>query len=126
MDRVLNKIRAFRMKKGFSHAFMANQLNISTSSYQKIETHETKLNIATFYKIAKILELDVVNLLDVSEEKIERTEISPEIMESENNANIHKQYQKHIEEIETKYGLLLRDREELITVLKQMLEKITG
>ena len=54
MVNVINKIREFRKKKGYSHEYMAHELNMSQVAYSKIEKSETKLSVERLYRIAEI------------------------------------------------------------------------
>ncbi len=60
---------AFRIKKRrnemqYSQEYMANQLGISQPAYANLENGETKLNTKRLEKIAEILEIDMIDLLD--------------------------------------------------------------
>ena len=57
------KIKNIRTKKGFSQEFMADQLNISQSTFHYIETGKSKLNIDLLQKITSILEVDLCEFL---------------------------------------------------------------
>jgi len=63
MNRIVSKnIRKFRDLKGFSQEYMAEQLNLSQSSYAKIENNHTKLTVDKLNEISKILEVNIANL----------------------------------------------------------------
>lgn len=47
MKEVLRKIKVLRSIRGYSYENMAEELNISTSAYRKIEKNETKLTTQT-------------------------------------------------------------------------------
>lgn len=54
---IIHKIRNYRKNKGYSHDFMALELNISPSTYTKIERNEVKLSLERFLQISQILEV---------------------------------------------------------------------
>jgi len=60
------KIRRAREQKGYSQEFIASQLDITQASYARIESQEIKLSIDRLQKIADVLDMDVLSLLDSS------------------------------------------------------------
>lgn len=60
---VLKKIKEIRKQKGLNQKEMAEKLNISISSYQKIEQGILVLSLNRFLEICMILEIDSYNLL---------------------------------------------------------------
>lgn len=63
IDKVLSEIRKKRKELNYSQEYLAFLLNISQSSYNKIENGTTELTVNTLYEIAKILEFDVEELV---------------------------------------------------------------
>ena len=63
MEEILQQIKDIRNVKGFSYEYMANELDISTSAYRKIESNETKLTVERLFQIAEILQTPVDKLL---------------------------------------------------------------
>ena len=59
MEIVVEKIKDIRKNKGYSHEYMAHELDISQVAYSKIEKLETKLSVERLFKIAEILEVKV-------------------------------------------------------------------
>ncbi len=76
------KIRYFRDKKGYSQEYMAQKLDISTKTYNSLETEKTKVSLEKVQKIAKLLEIDWLELLSYGE-KI--TQINTGDVEGDNN-----------------------------------------
>ncbi len=58
------KIRKRRNEMQYSQEYMASQLGISQPAYANLENGETKLSTKRLEKIAKILEVDLIDLLD--------------------------------------------------------------
>lgn len=56
------KIKQFREQKRYSQLYMANQLNISQSSYNKIENGQSQLSLDKFYQICKIFNISMDEL----------------------------------------------------------------
>ncbi len=76
------KIRHFRDLKGYSQEYMAQKLNISTKTYNSLETEKTKVSLEKVQKIAKLLGIDYLELLSYGE-KI--TQINTGDIEGNNN-----------------------------------------
>lgn len=70
MENVLEKIKEYRKKKGYSYEVMAHELNTSPAAYRKIETNQTKLTVERLQQIATILEAKIEDLLDIKADKI--------------------------------------------------------
>lgn len=65
MKKIIEKIKEIRIEKGYSHEYMALELDISQVAYSKLEKLETKLSVERLYKIAEILEVKVGDILDI-------------------------------------------------------------
>jgi transcriptional regulator with XRE-family HTH domain len=57
-------IRHIRELKRWKQDYMASQLGISQKAYSKIENGETNISVNRIIEIAKILEVDVADLLN--------------------------------------------------------------
>lgn len=57
------KIRMVRTLKGYSQEYMAQRLGIAQNTYSKIETDHTKLTTDTLQKIAEILEISPMDIM---------------------------------------------------------------
>jgi XRE family transcriptional regulator, regulator of sulfur utilization len=69
------KIRFARLAKGFSQENMADFLGISTTAYGDIERNKTELTISRAKKLANILKISMLELL-------EEEMISPTVIEN--------------------------------------------
>ena len=65
-----NKIKHFRLLKGFSQEKMAELLDITPKSYGNIERDITDANISRLLQIAEVLEVSLPKLLDFDVSKI--------------------------------------------------------
>jgi transcriptional regulator with XRE-family HTH domain len=63
-----DSIRKFRELRGYSQDYMAHKLEISQGSYAKIENGSTNITVDRLQKIAEILEIDIINLLNNSKQ----------------------------------------------------------
>lgn len=61
---IATKIRTIREAKNYSQFYMAYKLNISQNTFSKIELGHVKLTVARLIEIARILEIDVPDLLN--------------------------------------------------------------
>ncbi len=59
-----DKIRTFREVRQLSQEEMANQMNMSTSGYAKIERGDTKLHLDKLQQIADVLGVSSLDLMD--------------------------------------------------------------
>lgn len=57
-----DKIRAFRIMRGFSQEYMAEKLNVAQNTYSKYENNAEKLPFETLEKIADVLGVSVVDI----------------------------------------------------------------
>lgn len=60
---ILDKIKCLRKKHGYSHEYMAERLHMSTSAYQRHESGDAKLELDWLQAVAKVLEIDLIELL---------------------------------------------------------------
>jgi transcriptional regulator with XRE-family HTH domain len=126
-----NKIKHFRLLRGFSQEKMAELLGISPKSYGNIERNITDVNLSRLQQIADTLKVSLPKLLDFDEKNI--------IQGNYNTANIqgsvlhpsaqdqHLAYalekaQLEIAHLNEKINFLMRENEylnEIITLSKQ-------
>ena len=57
-----NKIRALRMLRGFSQEYMADKLEITQTTYSRIETNQQKLTAEMLEKLSSILGVSVTDI----------------------------------------------------------------
>lgn len=62
-------IRKFRVSKGWDQAFMASKLDITRSSYSKIESGSTDVNLSRLEQVAFILDVKLIELLSFDPEQ---------------------------------------------------------
>lgn len=61
------KIKFFRLSKNLTQAYLADELEIDTGNYSRLERGETKISIERLTKIAQILEVELSFLLGDSD-----------------------------------------------------------
>lgn len=63
------KIRLLRHQKGWSQEEVARRLEISIPAFSKIETGITDINVSRLEQVAKLFDMNVVQLLTYNEEE---------------------------------------------------------
>ena len=63
------KFKILRQKRGLNQMAMAELLDISIPAYSKLETGITDPNFSRIHQIAKIHEIDVLQLLNIGEDE---------------------------------------------------------
>jgi transcriptional regulator with XRE-family HTH domain len=124
MENVVNKIREFRTKKGYSHETMAHELHMSQPAYSKIEKNETKLSVERLFEIAKILETPVEQFLEINPNNIYHQTITDNSVGYQEVQNLYQDNKDKTDKIELLFEARLKDKDELIVHLKKMLEKL--
>ena len=68
--KVHDKIRTMRELRHWSKEEMAARLSMSTNGYAKLERGETRLNIPKLEQIARVLDVDLNDLMAISERSV--------------------------------------------------------
>lgn len=68
MNSITERIREIRSGRSISQEYMANELGIDTSSYHRLERGTSPLSVTRLGEIARILEVDVVQLIGTKEQ----------------------------------------------------------
>lgn len=68
--KINEKIRELREKHHLSQEEMAEKMNISSSAYGKFERAETRLTITKLEQIAEIFNINIIELINTSCEKL--------------------------------------------------------
>lgn len=127
-----DKIREFRTRKGLTQEVVADKLKMSLSNYAYIEQGKVNVNIPKLEKIAKVLEVDIFELLSIGEKNVfyipQNTENGVNNGYVINNT-LPQEYLHQIEKLnlqlnakDEKIAALetrIKDLEEIITFLKQ-------
>ena len=120
MEKIIKKIAEIRSKKGFSYENMAQDLDLSTSAYRKIETGETKLTVERLVDISKILETPLNDLLDTESQKNFNQEIRENATgyQAVDNENIYYEYSEVSKKLIEVYEQQIKDMKAEIEHLK--------
>lgn len=122
MEVIIEKIKEYRKKKGFSHENMAEELHISQAAYSKIEKNETKLTVDRLYQIAEILEAPVYELLDASPNNIyNQQNFYDASVGYQDIQNLYQENKDKTEKIESLYEERLKDKDKMIQQLQDII-----
>jgi transcriptional regulator with XRE-family HTH domain len=67
VKRVASNIRKIREYRNYTQEYLAAKLRISQNAYSKIELGHTRITIDRLFRIAGILEVDTIVILDIDE-----------------------------------------------------------
>ena len=125
MKKIIDKIKEIRTDKGYSHEYMALELDISQVAYSKLEKLDTKLSVERLYKIAEILEVKVGDILDIQPNnqfnQINR-ESSTGYLQHQEIQNMYQENKEQNEKIIALYEERIKDKDLLIEQLQKMLK----
>ena len=115
-DTIAKNIRKYREIKGYSQEYVAHQLNINQASYAKLENNSTKITIDRLFSIAKLLETEISEILDLKNQTI--------FNQTDNEiANAFGKVEHYYQENKEVYQELLKAKDEQIKLLKELLGK---
>ena len=113
-DTIAKNIRKYRELKGFSQEYMAHQLSVNQSTYAKMENSSTKITIDKLFSVAKLLETDVSEILDLKNQTIYNQDLK-------DNSVGHQQVENLYQENKEVYQELLKAKDEQIALLKEQI-----
>lgn len=113
-DIIAKNIKKYRELKGFSQEYMAHQLSVNQSTYAKMENSSTKITIDKLFSVAKLLETDVSEILDLKNQTI--------FNQTDNEtANAFGKVEHYYQENKEVYQELLKAKDEQIALLKEQI-----
>jgi transcriptional regulator with XRE-family HTH domain len=115
---VYENIRKIRAMKGLSQEYLCNELNITQKHLSRIENGHVDISLSMLYKIAKALDIKLNVLLGLSNENIYN-----HIIHTQNGEEYKFYYGTEIEQIQNLYERLLKEKDELIQLQKQIIEQ---
>jgi transcriptional regulator with XRE-family HTH domain len=114
MEKITEKIKEYRKKKGYNYEIMAHEMKISTAAYRKIETNQTKLTVDKLYQIAEIIEAKIEDLLDIQADKIYHQTNNDNAVGYQEVQNLYQDNKEKSEKIELLYESRLKDKDFII------------
>ena len=115
MEKIIEKITQYRNRKGYTYENMADELELTTAAYRKIETGETKLSVERLFKISNILETPVNELLDLDKNHFIQNNYNSESVISQRIENFYQENKEITSE-------LIKAKDQLITQLQKEIE----
>ena len=115
MEKIIEKITQYRNRKGYTYENMADELELTTAAYRKIETGETKLSVERLFKISNILETPVNELLDLDKNHFIQNNYNSESVISQRIENFYQENKEITSE-------LIEAKDQLITQLQKEIE----
>ena len=70
MLKVGEKIKKVRELRGYTQEHMAHSLGITQAAYSKLEKDENRINLDRLEEVAKLLEMEVADILTFDEKKV--------------------------------------------------------
>ena len=112
MEKIIEKITQLRNRKGFTYENMADELELTTAAYRKIETGETKLSVERLFRISNILEASISEFLEFDQNHFVQNNYSSESVISQRIENYYQDNKEITEQ-------LIKAKDDLIDVLKK-------
>lgn len=80
---LVRNIRIIRERKGYTQDYLAAKLEISQNAYSKIELGQISLTVERLFKIAMVLEMEAIELLNFRRSATEIEDEGKDIVVSE-------------------------------------------
>lgn len=111
--KINENIKAIRQSKNLSQSYLANELNLDQSQYSRREKGEIQFVPSEIVKLSKLLETSISELFG--------EEIVPSQRIKEINENL-----SVAEKLIEQYEMRIKEKEEMIVVLKKLNERKTN
>lgn len=115
MEKIIEKITQLRTRKGYTYENMADELELTTAAYRKIETGETKLSVERLFRISNILETSISEFLEFDQNHFVQNNYSSENVISQRIENYYQDNKEITEQ-------LIKAKDQLIEVLQKEIE----
>uniref|UniRef100_UPI00404B090B helix-turn-helix domain-containing protein n=1 Tax=Gelidibacter sp. TaxID=2018083 RepID=UPI00404B090B len=123
MEAVIENIKRIRKQKGYSHEYVAHELDLSQVAYSKLEKNETKLTVERLYKLAEILEVEVAELLDIKySNQFNQTTKDNSTGYLQQIDNFYQENKEQNQKIIELYEARLQDKEKIISHLESLVK----
>lgn len=127
---IAQTIRTLREMKNWSQEDMAAKLNISKSSYARLETESSQIKLHQLEKIAEIFEMDIVRLLELNDKNLFLDIVFGNNYKNIGNLNTSETLQheiekmqmtiQHLEEKLSDKELIIKNKDNEINLLKKL------
>lgn len=124
---VNEKIKNYREQNKWSQEDMANQLQMSSSAYAKIERGETRLHLDKLQKIAQIFNIDLFELITMDGKNIILNINESGESNNTNYSNANETLIKDVENLQNllqQKDILLAEKDQRINELQQQIQTL--
>lgn len=124
---VNEKIKNYREQNKWSQEDMANQLQMSSSAYAKIERGETRLHLDKLQKIAQIFNIDLFELITMDGKNIILNINESGESNNTNYSNANETLVKDVENLQNllqQKDILLAEKDQRINELQQQIQTL--
>lgn len=121
---IIDKLKKYRMKKGYSQGYISDKLGIAQSTYNKLENFQISLKVKTLLKIMHVLDITMNDIIS-SEGDIEIE--NPKRLVPNNNSSESEFLFEIINELKEQIRILRESRQrrgEKINELRILLSKL--
>ncbi len=124
MEDVLERIKSIRKQRGFSHEYVAHELNISQAAYSKLEKNETKLTVERLFQLSEILEAPVNEILNAKANNVfhQNNNNTGTFIGNQEVQNLYQENKEKTDKIIELYDAQLKDKDKLIEILSRKKE----
>ncbi|MFB6257951.1 MAG: helix-turn-helix domain-containing protein [Flavobacteriales bacterium] len=116
MKQILKNIRSLRELRGYSQEYLADKLSITQSSYARFENGAKKTDFALLEKVAEVFEVDVCSIIHFHEQ--DGNGGGGLLATKDKDVKQLKERVKYLERLNDQLTKQLKDKEEIITLLK--------
>ncbi len=102
---------------------MAHELNINQASYAKIESNSTKLTVDRLFAIAKLLDVDVSELLDLKKQNVFNLYDNNHAVGLQEVENLYQENKETTAKLMSNYEEQIKDLKEEIKFLRETFSK---
>ena len=118
------KIRMFRLLRGFDQNYMANKLDISQNAYSRMETNITKkISVDVLSKIAEVLGISIVDLQSQMPIIIQNHQSNLGTQGNGNTINFYESQKELMDKLLASKDALIKNQEAEIKALKSKTRK---
>lgn len=124
---VNEKIKNYREQNKWSQEDMANQLQMSSSAYAKIERGETRLHLDKLQKIAQVFNIDLFELMTMDGKNIILNINESGESNNTNYSNANETLVKDVENLQNllqQKDILLAEKDQRINELQQQIQTL--
>lgn len=122
MEEIIAKIKEIRKKKGLSHENMAFDLNISPSTYTKIERMDVKLSVERLMEIAKILDTPIEEIMMIGSRNVYHQNLSDSSIGHQEIQNLYQENRETTEKLFHSQEKSIKRLEAEVLFLRNMLK----